>query len=311
MDSAEINILIVDDEAIIRSIIKEHLQHEGYNITEASNGIEALEKLVADTEKFNLIILDRNMPRMNGLELLKQIKTRSDLKNIPVIMETGLSQKKDILEGLDAGCYHYLTKPFEKELLVAFVKTAISEHLAYRSLQDNLKKQSQSLMLLDSGYFSYRSLAEAKILTMLLAAACPEPGVVAPGLSELLINAVEHGNLEISYNEKTQLLMENRWEQEISKRLNLKKYADRTVSVAFSREDKEISFLIQDKGRGFEWQHYLEFSPERSNDINGRGIAMAKMMSFDTIDYLGKGNEVLVTINTQAEESELLQKVNG
>lgn len=298
MNNSEMNILVVDDEPSIRMLISEHLISEGYNSKEASDGLEAQQILESDTHKFDLIILDRSMPKMDGFELLKKLKAHPILKSIPVIMQTALSQKHEILEGLAAGCYYYLTKPFEKDILISIVKTAVSEHHSYRLLQDELKNQNQSLMLLDEGHFSYRTLNEAKVLTMLLAAACPEPERAATGLSELLINAVEHGSLEISYSEKSQLLMDNRWEKEIELRLTQEQYAQRKVSVKFERSKEQISFVIKDLGPGFEWQDYLEFSPERSIDIHGRGIAMAKMMSFDSMEYKGKGNEVLVTINT-------------
>ena len=227
-------------------------------------------------------------------------------------MQTGSGNDEEILEGLQAGCYYYLTKPFGRALFESIVKTAVSDHFAYRQLQDELKKQSQSLALLDSGSFSFRDLDESRILTKLIAAACPEPDKVATGLSELLINAVEHGNLEISYAEKSQLLAEQQWEHEVERRLNLPKFSGRIVSVHFERHENDIVIMIKDQGKGFEWQQYLEISPERSSDSHGRGIAMAKMLSFDHIEYAGNGNEVKVTIdidNTKLNEDIPLKSV--
>lgn len=306
MNNDSINILIVDDEPMICSLLDSFLAGVGYISTKAENGIEALEMLEENVSKFDLVILDRNMPKMNGLELLKKIKSHPSLKNIPVIMQTGLAKKHEILEGLNAGCYHYLTKPFEKDVFISIIKTAVSDYQNYRSLQEELKQQSQSLMLLDAGRFSYRTLSEARVLTMLLAAACPEPDKVASGLSELLINAIEHGNLAITYNEKSLLLKNQSWEKEIEQRLTQNNYKHRYVSVGFERSKDHINIFIQDQGDGFEWQQYLEFCPERSLDAHGRGIAMAKMMSFDILEYKGNGNEVLITINTgQTDEISL------
>ena len=302
MNNDNINILIVDDEPMICGLLDSFLADVGYKSARAGNGIEALELLEKDQSKFDLVILDRNMPKMNGLELLKKIKSHPKLKNIPVIMQTGLAKKHEILEGLNAGCYYYLTKPFEKDVLISIIKTAVSDYQNYRSLQKELKQQSQSLMLLDAGHFSYRTLSEARVLTMLLAAACPEPNKVASGISELLINAIEHGNLAITYNEKSQLVKNQSWEEEIELRLTQNSYKDRFVSVGFERSKDHINIFIQDQGDGFEWQQYLEFCPERSLDAHGRGIAMARMMSFDSLEYNSKGNEVLITINTEQTE---------
>lgn len=298
MDISQVNILIVDDEPLIRELINRYLTGMGYSTAEASNGVEAWAILEQSSDQFDAIILDRNMPNMDGLEVLKKIKANSTLNNIPVIMQTASTEKHEILEGLQAGCYYYLTKPFQKDVLVSIVKTAVSDHLNYRLLQDELKKQGESLSLLDSGTFSFHTLDESRVLTKLLAAACPEPDRVASGLSELLINAVEHGNLEISYSEKSNLLANQKWQEEIESRLKQTKYASRYVSVKFKRAENEITIVITDQGKGFEWQQYLEMSPERSGDSHGRGIAMANLLSFDNIEYKGKGNCVAVTLHT-------------
>lgn len=263
------NILIVDDEPLLRDMINKYLTDMDYNTTEASDGVEAWSILQQSIHLFDAVILDRNMPNMNGLELLKNIKAHPILNNIPVIMQTASTEKHEILEGLEAGCYYYLTKPFQKNVLTSIVKTAVSDHLNYRLLQEELKKQGESLSLLDSGSFSYHNLDESRVLTKLLAAACPEPDKVANGLSELLINAVEHGNLEISYTEKSNLLANHKWEEEIEHRLKQSKYASRYVSVQFERNANAISIEITDQGKGFEWQEYLQISPERQVILMG------------------------------------------
>ena len=74
-------------------------------------------------------------------------------------------------------------------------------------------------------------------------------------------------------------------------------YADKVVLVRFARETSRIRVLIRDQGRGFDWQRYLNMDPARAGDIHGRGIAMSRMLSFDSIRYLGSGNEVEVTIH--------------
>jgi len=299
------SVLIVDDDPLLRELIKEYVIYMDYDVVEAVDGVEAWSILEEDKHRFDAIVLDRKMPNMNGLELLKKIKAHPDFSMIPVIMQTGSGNDNEILEGLQAGCYYYLTKPFKRAMFESIVKTAVSDYLSYRQLQDELQKQSESLALLDAGSFSFRDLNESLVLTKLLAAACPEPDKVATGLSELLINAVEHGNLEISYAEKSRLLAEQKWEHEVECRLNQTKYADRIVSVQFERDENEISIVIKDQGEGFEWQQYLEMSPERSGDSHGRGIAMAKLISFNHIEYLGKGNEVKVTIDIEKAAEEM------
>lgn len=298
MNKKQTNILIVDDEPLLLEILKEYLDEMDYSTVEANDGAEAWSILQDPSHQFDTIILDRIMPNMDGLEVLKKIKAHPTLNKVPVIMQTGSIEKHEILEGLQAGCYYYLTKPFEKDVFSSIVKTAVSDYINYCLLHEELQKQNQSLMLLNSGEFIFRTLDESRVLTTLLAAACPEPDRVATGLSEMLINAVEHGNLGISYADKSHLLARHEWEQEIKQRLEQSKYANLYVSVQFERSANEISIVIKDQGKGFEWQQYLEISPERSGDSHGRGIAMANLLSFDSVEYKGNGNEVKVTLNT-------------
>lgn len=100
--------MIVEDDSFVLDIYQTKLSQEGYQVTEARDGVEALEKL--EKEKPDLILLDILMPRMDGLEFLKKIKSRSDLKEIPVILLTNLSQKEEINFGLGLGANDYLIK---------------------------------------------------------------------------------------------------------------------------------------------------------------------------------------------------------
>jgi anti-sigma regulatory factor (Ser/Thr protein kinase) len=125
---------------------------------------------------------------------------------------------------------------------------------------------------------------------------CPDPDKASSGLMELLLNAVEHGNLGITYDEKKQLMYEDRWEHELRRRLTLPEYANRVATVAFERKADSLEFRITDQGNGFDWARYLELEPGRSLDPNGRGIAMARRFSFSRIEYLGSGNVVTASV---------------
>jgi CheY-like chemotaxis protein/anti-sigma regulatory factor (Ser/Thr protein kinase) len=292
------NILIVDDDPLNLEMLKKRLDGLEYNIVEASDGVEAWSILQSDEHQFDAILLDRMMPNMDGMEVLKNIKQNTILKMIPVIMQTAANESHEILEGIEAGCYHYLAKPLNKEILLSVVKTAVDEYRNYRKLQDEIKQQSVSLNFLESAHFRFRTLEEGQSLIKLLAAACPAPEQAAMGLSELLINAVEHGNLCITYEEKSKLLSTQSWEQEIFHRQSLPEYSSRYVTVDLERLEDRINFTIKDQGDGFPWEEYLEISTERATDSHGRGIAMANMLSFNELEYIGKGNEVKASLYT-------------
>lgn len=109
-------ILIVDDSTTARRILKESLLKIGYNdFTEAGDGSDAFYKL--KTTHFDLVITDWNMPNMNGLELLKKIRSLPETANIPVLMITTRGTKEDVIEAVKAKLNNYMVKPFTPEIL--------------------------------------------------------------------------------------------------------------------------------------------------------------------------------------------------
>ncbi|MEC4678154.1 MAG: ATP-binding protein, partial [Nitrospirota bacterium] len=144
--------------------------------------------------------------------------------------------------------------------------------------------------------FEIQTLDDAEYLTTFLSNFFPDPGRVTLGISELLINAVEHGNLGITYAEKTELNKQSKWQEEVQRRLSLPEYKDKKVFVNLVKENREIVITITDEGTGFDWSDYMEMSAERATDNHGRGIAMSKMASFDELEYRGKGNEVVCRV---------------
>ena len=113
-------ILIVDDEELIRNVIKEYLVLEGFNVFEASNGEEAVS--MAKTSDYDLIVMDIMMPKKDGFSAIKEIKAE---KNIPCIMLSARGEEYDKLTGFDLGVDDYVTKPFSPKELVARVKAIL------------------------------------------------------------------------------------------------------------------------------------------------------------------------------------------
>ena len=116
-------ILVVDDEKLIRNVIKEYLLNEKYEVLEAGNGFDALR--VLSENKVDLIILDIMMPKMDGYECLKEI--RKSL-TIPVIMLSARKEEEDKLSGFNLGVDDYVTKPFSPKELVARVKAHLKRN---------------------------------------------------------------------------------------------------------------------------------------------------------------------------------------
>lgn len=284
-------ILCVDDEPINLAIIEECLSEDGYQLDEADNGEAAL-AMVAQNQ-YDLIILDRMMPKLDGMGLLRALKADPAWKRVPVIMQTAAASQSEVREGLEAGAHYYLTKPYDPEALRILVGTILKD----KGERDEIRHQTSSLQhafaLLALGEFVFQTLAEAHDLASALSGLCLEPESASVGLIELLVNAVEHGNLGITYAEKAELRKNFTWEDEIARRLTQAPYAERKVRVSVKREENELEFMVQDQGNGFVWDPYLDFDPARAFDLNGRGIAMANKFAFSSLTYLGNGNTVI------------------
>ena len=111
-------ILSVDDSAIVRKIIRGAVEVLNYDLLEASDGLEGQEVLQNHYEDIGLILLDWNMPGMNGMELLIEIKKEPKYSDIPVMMVTTESEKENIVRAIKAGAVHYVVKPFTMEELI-------------------------------------------------------------------------------------------------------------------------------------------------------------------------------------------------
>ncbi|MBF0277690.1 MAG: chemotaxis response regulator CheY [SAR324 cluster bacterium] len=112
----EMNILVVDDFSTMRRIVKNILRQLGFNnIIEADDGTTAMAKL--SSEKVDFVITDWNMPKMTGMELLKEIRADENLKSLPVLMVTAEALQENIIAAVKAGVNNYIVKPFDAKTL--------------------------------------------------------------------------------------------------------------------------------------------------------------------------------------------------
>lgn len=116
-----IKILVVDDESRMRKLVRDFLVKKGYDVVEAGDGEEALDKFYADKD-ISLIILDVMMPKMNGFEVCKEIREHS---KVPIIMLTAKGGENDELNGFELGVDEYISKPFSPKILVARVEAIL------------------------------------------------------------------------------------------------------------------------------------------------------------------------------------------
>jgi DNA-binding response OmpR family regulator len=296
-------VLAVDDDAVNRHIIGEILRRDQMDVSFADSAEQALRLLDSPQSHFDIVVLDRMMAGLDGIEVLKRMKSAPRLANTPVVMQTAAGAPDQVSEGLMAGAHYYLTKPYAPDALRTIVRAALSDARSRNELQDRAESTVGALSLLQTGTFECRTLEEAEALASLLAQLGMEPRVAVVGLWELLANAIEHGNLEIDCTKKAELIRQDRWLGEIQRRQQLPQFKDKRVSVEVVRRGDEIEFCVRDQGRGFDYAQYLELDPNRAFEPNGRGIALARLMSFRTLSYEGTGNVVRATLRAAVRRS--------
>jgi CheY-like chemotaxis protein len=139
-------ILVVDDEEANLQILETYLTEAGYEVVTAENGAEAWDFVKLFGERVSVILLDRMMPVMDGIEFMKLLKGHRLYSDIPVIMQTAAALKEQVIECKNSGIYHYLRKPFEEERVLQLVREALS---GFRNLREvrrrNLCKNNSAI----------------------------------------------------------------------------------------------------------------------------------------------------------------------
>lgn len=150
--------------------------------------------------------------------------------------------------------------------------------------------------LLLKGFFQFKTLSEAMALSNFFGSLCPNPSMATVGISEILINAIEHGNLSISHDEKNQLQTDGIWEAEIERRLELPEFKHKFVTIDFLRTDTDMTLKVTDQGKGFDPKPFETIQHVAELDYHGRGIVMAKHLLFKKLEYSKHGTEVTCVI---------------
>ena len=298
------SILVVDDNPVILQLLAKILKQENYTISTATNGKEAMETMKADSAGIDIILLDRMMPEMDGMEVIRKMKADPALRDIPIIMQTAADKSEEISEGIKAGVFYYLTKPVDRKTLLSVVEAAVRKAEQQKTLSAEIQRHQMSFGLIKLLKSCFHALDEGESLASFLAGCYPDPERALSGIFEILINAIEHGNLGISYDEKTRLVDEKSWREEVNRRLEKQENKDKQVVVIFEKKEDAYYLQVTDEGNGFNWKSFMEFDPSRASHNHGRGIAVANMIVFDKLIYNEKGNQVTAIMNISGSNEE-------
>ena len=288
------HLLVIDPCPDTQARIAEQLQGRGFSVVAASDPSTALTTI--DMSAPNIVITDLFLPEATGLTLLKELKARHEL--CPVIVMAKDAPEPMIVQALRIGAADYLHKPITEEELAHALQRA--RNLLPGDLADIPGLcRSEYRLTVDSDPTHIPGIISWLIKTTASTLPPIQRLHLRGALQELLFNAVEHGNLEIQYQEKQKALLDGHYEQLLAHRLAQTRLRDRRVimHVLHDKDANSLVYRIVDEGKGFKWWSLLTRSQEvcGSGDANGRGIFLARSF-FPCLEYNDRGNEVTITV---------------
>jgi len=257
------SILVVDDELFMAQYLEDILTIEGHNVIVAFDGEEALS--VIKENKVDLIILDVMMPKMNGFEVCRILKSQRQYNIIPIIMLTALKEESNRIEGFRVGADEYITKPFEPAELTSIIRVVLDRRK--RAIMEGLIETAE--FTLDSHY-AYLKAVNEFITQLFLKTTFSQEDIMNIKLAflELGINAIEHGS---------------------------KKDINKKIHINYALYKDRLTIKFRDEGEGFDFHNLPDpTADECLLDLKGRGIHIARCL-MDKVEFLGKGNEVIMT----------------
>jgi len=285
-------VLLVEDDESSLCYLEVALKKEGIEYRTANDGKIGYEVFKEFQPDF--ILSDINMAEMTGIELLEKVKVHRP--ETIVVMLTAFNSEQYVVDAMKLGANNYLKKPILKDTFLAFLRK-----------YDNIIQ----MQYFDKKITSYQKCHEfdlvfntefeniPSIVNLLVS---ETDGILSPekqldirlGLSELLLNAVEHGNLGISFYEKSDAVNNDTLGQLYKERLAISEYAKRLVSVSYSYKNNICEWIITDQGQGFDFKSIPDPSSEEGlMCLHGRGIFICRFQ-FDEMEYIGCGNQVRV-----------------
>jgi DNA-binding response OmpR family regulator len=291
-------ILVIDEEPDQLSFLERALKDSGYTLRAArsiEDGRAAIERALepGGDDDLEAIILDWETPDAEAVELLRWLEALPRSEQLEIIVQSTGSLPEPMRAGLDRGVYVHLAKPYQADRLRGLVGAALASRECRRSLLELTERVKDCFSLLAQGTFELRTPSEAELLAAHIGSACDDPqrGV---GVLELLINGIEHGNLGITYEEKSKLLAERSYAAELERRLALEENRFKRVRATLTRIGDHLQILIADCGPGFDFRRYLVFDQDRFLHPHGRGILLARAAV--EVEYFEPGNQVRVTL---------------
>ncbi len=297
-------VLVVDDSPTQQLQIQLVLEADGYRVSLAGDGIEALAEI--ERERPDLVVTDLQMPHMNGLELVSEIKSR--YPTIPVILATAVGSETIAAAALQKGASSYVPKSDLATGLAPIVQQVLNLSHSARS-QREIASRVQSLEICLS-IENDETLVPSVIARLEHAARevefCNEMlwMQIAMALDESLVNAIFHGNLEVS-SDLRQLDDGKAFFDMVNERKHQSPYKDRRVAIEMRVNREQAEFVITDDGVGFNVASLPDpTDPANLEKAGGRGLLLIHSF-MDSVQHNAKGNQItMAKLRSSGDESD-------
>ncbi len=287
-------LLVIDPCPDTQAQILDHVQGRDFSVITAADPRAALSTI--DLTAPDIVITDAFLPEGHGLMLAKTLRARQD--GCPVIVLTRQPSNAAAVEALRAGAVDYLQKPIGVEELAHALQRARQATRANIAHLPGLQHCEYRLTI-DSNPSHVPGIVSWLIKTTAGSLSEVQRLHLRGTLSELLFNAIEHGNLEIFYQEKSRAILDNRYDELLAQRLSTPRLKDRTVAITvrYDGPAQTLEYRIADQGKGFKWQGLLNRTDADTNhrEANGRGIFLARSL-FPNLTYNVAGNEACIKV---------------
>jgi len=296
-------ILIIDDNTDLLEYLKDFFMIYNYEVVLAENGNDGIESFREFSP--DIVISDIRLPDKSGDIVVKEIKEID--KDVPIIVITGYSDHNLILSAMKNGAVELLKKPFKpKDLkyLISKIETLFKK-IKVKLSASFLQWEKRHLKLTNDIHLipSVTDFIFSNIDYIF-----DEVSFMKIGLQEILINAIEHGNLQISYDEKQQLLGTGDYNHILKERAQQADFVDKYVDIKVFSTPEYLKIIVEDMGGGFDLTEIPDpQNPENFLNESGKGIMMT-LNAYDKVDYNEKGNKVTLTKFSESEEKKEVYK---
>ena len=286
--------LITEDDSEVREVLRRLAEQRGFEVVEAVDGEEGVDAAARCAP--DLILLDMHMPKLDGLPALSKIRENDPF--VPVVVVSSTTDPETTERALSLGAVNLIRKPFDRleiQFVLDGIYKAIEEEAGVRDVIDLVDRRTMQL--------SFAS--ESGILSKVVAYLGRELQLGYPGYSipiteiklalyEALANAYEHGNLEISFEEKTAVMLEPGGIANLVKeRLQRPELAARQIHITAEYDAGCATYKIRDEGKGFDHEGHANRPPAATTALHGRGITLIRHY-MDEVSWNDSGNEIIL-----------------